>query len=112
MEQINIYSGQEVVSRVIVGDDAVDTNIDIFRTCLAPYSQVYALIDINLLANPFISRLHEVIQENNIPVRTIAVSEQTKSMEHVLEICQWLLDLGADRNALVFHSVEVSLPIW
>ena len=101
MEQINIYSGQEVVSRVIVGDDAVDTNIDIFRTCLAPYSQIYGLFDSNVLANPFISTLYAFMQENDFPIKTIEASEQTKTMEHVMGICQWLLDLGADRNALV-----------
>lgn len=101
MEQINIYSGQEIVSRVIVGDDTVDANLDIFKTCLAPYSQVYALIDSNVVSNPFVAILYDFMQESNIPVKTIEVSEQSKSMEHVLEICQWLLDKGADRNALV-----------
>ena len=101
MEQINIYSGQEVVSRVIVGDDTVDINIDNFKACIAPYSQVYALIDSNVMANPFVARLHTFMQEHNIPVKTIQVSEQSKTMDHVMEICQWLLDMGADRNALV-----------
>ena len=65
MEQINIYSGQEIVSRVIVGDDTVDANLDIFKTCLAPYSQVYALIDSNVVSNPFVAILYDFMQESN-----------------------------------------------
>lgn len=101
MEQINIYSGQEVISRVIVGDDSVETNLEIFKTCLAKHSQVYVLFDSNVLVNPFIATLYTFMQENNISVKTIEVSEQTKTMEQVMAICQWLLDSGADRNALV-----------
>lgn len=101
MEQINIYSGQEVVSRVIVGDDSVEANLKIFKTCLAPHSKVYGLFDSNVLVNSFIATLYAFMQESEIPVKTIEVSEQTKTIEHVKEICQWLLTSGADRNALV-----------
>ena len=109
MEQINIYSGQEIVSRVIVGDDTVDTNLDIFKTCLAPYSQVYALIDSNVMANPFVASLHTFMRENNVPVKTIQVSEQSKTMDHLMEICQWLLDMGAD--TLLSNNIMGVMPV-
>jgi 3-dehydroquinate synthase len=41
------------------------------------------------------------LQERNIPMRSIEASEKDKTLETVMEICSWLLEKGADRDALV-----------
>lgn len=38
---------------------------------------------------------------DDVPVFLLDASEQNKTMDTVMEICGWLLDRGADRNALV-----------
>ncbi len=94
MGQINIYSGEEIVSRVIVED-----SLEYLQECLKPYGHVYAVVDGNVAggtaAIDVISRIH------GAKWMKINVSEETKTMGSVMSICSWMLDEGADRDALV-----------
>lgn len=97
MEQINIYSGKKVISRIVTGDG--------FRgleACLEPFRSIYAIVDRNVSEKcPAMSQLTEVLKRRNAKVRLVRVSEETKTLEMVMEICGWMLENGADRDALV-----------
>ena len=48
--------------------------------------------------------VYDLVQEfiiKAVPVKAVDVSETVKTMESVMDICSWLLDKGADRDALV-----------
>ena len=57
------------------------------------YKQVFVVCDRNVGA--FAHML------GDYPLLTIAASEETKTMDTVVNICRWLLEKGADRGALV-----------
>ena len=97
MEQINIYDGGQVISRILVQD-----GIEGLETCLEPYEHVYVVMDSNVAMK--CSAAYEVSQMLNrrgVPGMLVEASEDAKCMETVMEICGWLLDSGADRDALV-----------
>ena len=97
MDQINIYSGEEVISRIIV-----EENIDALESCLDAYPRVYAVMDSNVAMNcPAAIRMAEIMNSKGVPGKLIEASEETKTMDTVMDICGWLLDNGADRGALV-----------
>ena len=65
---------------------------------LSGRSAVFAVCDENVKpAGAALGRC----KSGKIPVKYVRVSERQKDMKLVLEICSWLLDKGADRNALV-----------
>jgi 3-dehydroquinate synthetase len=43
----------------------------------------------------------EIMNRKGVPGKLIDASEETKTMDTVMDICGWLLDNGADRDALV-----------
>lgn len=97
MEQIEIYSGMQVVSRVIVEDGA-----DGLVSALEGYDKVYAVMDRAVaMACPAAVRIAEILNGKGVPGMLVDASESTKNMETVMEICAWLLEQGAGRDALV-----------
>lgn len=97
MEKINVFSGNEVISRILIGSSIGD-----LAYCLEPYRHVYTVFDKNvLLKSRSIMQLSESVLKSGAPMLAIDVSEENKSMDTVLEICSWLLRSGADRDALV-----------
>lgn len=118
MEQINVYSGKKVISRIITAD-----NINGLGRCLEPFRHVFAVVDRSVAVGcPAVASL---ISEGlgldtasgrnpvsasgkcNAPakrpmkVKRIEASEESKTMDTVMEICAWLLENNADRDALV-----------
>ena len=97
MEQINVYSGSKVLSRVFVQD-----GIEGLEKCLDSYQHVFAVMDENVaMHSPHAMQIAQIMNGRHVPGKLVAVSEETKTMETVMDICEWLLDSGADRNALV-----------
>ena len=107
MGQINIYSGDKVISRIITDaashfEDGHAREIMNLLECLAPYEHVYAVMDLQVVKKcRFALDLGVALQERKIPMRSIEASEKDKTLETVMEICSWLLEKGADRDALV-----------
>lgn len=97
MEQIDISLGDKVISRVFVED-----GVDALEACIGSYPHVFAVMDANVAMNcPVASRIAEIMNRRNVPGKLIEASEETKTMDTVMEICGWLLENGADRDALV-----------
>ena len=69
---------------------------------LGQYKHIFAVADGNVLdKSSFLRSMADGLAARGIPVLTINASEQGKVMDTVLEICTWLLENGADRDALV-----------
>ena len=97
MEQINIFSGKRPVSRVVTSGNMKDLN-----RCLEPYRSVFAVVDRNVAEKcPAVFQLVEILKGRNVKIMTVAPSEESKTLESVMEICAWLLENNADRDALV-----------
>ena len=97
MDQINIYSGEEIVSRIFVEND-----MNALEACLEPYRHVFVVMDSNVAMKcPLAYEVSQMLNRKAIPGMLIEASEDAKSMETVMEICGWLLENGADRDALV-----------
>ena len=97
MEQINIYSGERVISRVMVGRTIAELEV-----CLERYAHVFVVMDSNVAMNcPAATQIAGIMNRKGAPGRLVDVSEADKTMETVMDICGWLLDNGADRDALV-----------
>lgn len=97
MEQINIYSGERIISRIMV-----EQTIDNLEACLDRYPHVFAVMDSNVAMNcPAAMLMAEIMNRKGVPGKLIDSSEETKTMETVMDICGWLLDNGADRDALI-----------
>ena len=93
MEHINIYSGKKAISRIVTSD-----SIKGLGACLEPFRSVFAVIDQNIPVN---ARLMEILKAKNAGIRYINPSEETKTLETVMDICSWLLENGADRDAMI-----------
>lgn len=97
MEHINIYSGERIISRVIV-----ERTIAGLEPYLEKYSHVFVIMDSNVAMSCSAStQIAQIMNRRGAPGRLIEASEQEKTMETVMDICGWLLDNGADRDALV-----------
>ena len=97
MEQINIYSGERIISRIMVEETIGD-----LERCLEIYPHVFAVMDANVAMNcPASAEMAEIMNRKGVPGKLIDASEETKTMDTVMDICGWLLDNGADRDALV-----------
>ena len=118
MEQINVYSGKKVISRIITAD-----NINGLGRCLEPFRHVFAVVDRSVAVGcPAVASLISqglgldtasgrnpvsASGKCNAPakrpmkVKRIEASEESKTMDTVMEICAWLLENDADRDALV-----------
>lgn len=97
MEQINIYSGERIISRIMV-----EENIESLEACLDRYPHVFAVMDSNVAMNcPAAMQMADIMNRKGVPGKLIDSSEETKTMETVMDVCGWLLDNGADRDALI-----------
>lgn len=97
MEQINIYDGAQVISRILVED-----GVEGLEACLEQYEHVYAVMDENVAMRCCAAgTVAEMLNRRGVPGMLLEVSEETKCMDTVMEICGWLLENGADRDALV-----------
>ena len=93
MEHINIYSGKKAISRIVTSD-----SIKGLGACLEPFRSVFAVIDKNIPVN---AQLMEMLKAKGARIRYISPSEETKTFETVMDICGWLLENGADRDAMI-----------
>lgn len=73
--------------------------LDTLNEILSQKEAVYAVCDLNVKSVG--EALGRAKDGKKIPIKYVEVSERRKDMKLVLEICAWLLDKGADRNALV-----------
>lgn len=97
MEQINIYSGERVISRIMV-----ERTVAALEPCLEKYQHVFVVMDSNVAMNcPAATQIAQIMNRKGAPGHLIEASEEAKTMETVMDICGWLLDNGADRDALV-----------
>lgn len=97
MERIDIYSGEKVISQILVEDGMAG-----LERCLEPYDSVYVVMDANVAMKcPSAAEIAEMLNRRGVPGMLVEASEEGKCMETVMEICGWLLDNGADRDALV-----------
>ena len=97
MEQINIFSGKRPISRVVTSGNMKDLNL-----CLEPYRSVFAVVDRNVAEKcPAVIQLMEILKGRNAKITFVTPSEQSKTLESVMDICAWLLENNADRDALV-----------
>ena len=97
MEQINVYEGEQVISRILVED-----GIEGLEACLEQYRHVFVIMDSNVaIACPAAYEMSQMLNRRGVPGMLVEVSEEAKCMETVMEICDWLLENGADRDALV-----------
>lgn len=97
MEQINIYSGERVISRVMV-----ERTVAALEPCLEKYQHVFVVMDSNVAMNcPAATQIAQIMNRKGAPGRLVDASEEAKTMETVMDICGWLLDNGADRDALI-----------
>ena len=97
MKHINIYSGERCISRILI-----DGGFDALEAELAHHSRVFAVMDSKVATEcPASHVLAEIFGRKGVPGMLIEASEQTKTMDTVLEVCSWLMEQGADRDALV-----------
>ena len=97
MEQINIYDGNQVVSRILVED-----GVERLEACLEPYEHVYAVMDENVAMKCYAAgSIADMLNRRGAPGMLVEASEEAKCMDTVMDICGWLLENGADRDALV-----------
>ena len=97
MEQINIFDGDQAISRILVED-----SMEGLQSCLEPYEHVYVVMDSNVaMSCPCAAEIAELLNRRGVPGMLVEASEEAKCMENVMEICGWLLENGADRDALV-----------
>ena len=97
MEQINIYSGKKAISRIVTAESLRD-----LTSCLEPYKSIYAVIDGNVAQKcPATGQLTEILKNRNAKIKLIETSEEGKTLETVMDICAWLLENGADRDAMI-----------
>lgn len=97
MDEISVCSAGKVISRIYVENGSGG-----LEELLAPYRHVFAVMDSNVAMQcPFAQDIAEIMNRKGVPGKLLDVSEDAKTMDTVMEICGWLLDNGADRDALV-----------
>ena len=97
MEQINIYDGNQVVSRILV-----EEGVERLEACLEQYEHVYAVMDENVAMKCYAAgSIADMLNRRGAPGMLVEASEDAKCMDTVMDICGWLLENGADRDALV-----------
>lgn len=97
MEQTNIYSGKKAISRIVTAEGIKELD-----SCLKPYRHVFAVIDRNVADKcPAVTQLTEILKRHDAKIRLLEVSEELKTLETVMEICAWMLENSADRDALL-----------
>lgn len=96
------YSQPEVSSGVIVGKGEQESVQAYLVGLLSSYRHAFAFIDRNLMLKSCATfNLGLQLQEINVPMRAIDASESLKTMDTVMDICAWLMEKGADRDAVL-----------
>ena len=100
MEQIDITQHGRSISRIVIGDGLrLDRD---FGACLKAYRNVFVVADASVVQKSrVVAALQRDLEQKSVPVKLIEASETLKTMDTVLEISSWLLENGADRDALV-----------
>ena len=97
MEQINIKENEKVISRILIHE-----SVERLEACLDPYKHVFVVMDSNVAMNcPAAYEVSQMMNRRGVPGMLVDTSEEAKCMETVMDICGWLLENGADRDALV-----------
>lgn len=97
-----IYQPVPVKSFVIVGKDKISSAEQYLIGLLLTYKHLYAFIDKQLMMKSQIVRdLAVELQEVGCPMRAVEATEEAKTMDSVLEMCSWLMEKGADRDAVL-----------
>lgn len=97
MEQIDISSEGKLLSRVVVGE-----NPEAIDEYLAPYPHLFAVMDAAVaMSSAAAAQMASVLNRRGVPGKLIRASEEHKTLDTVMDICGWLLENGADRDALV-----------
>ena len=77
-------------------------DIDELESLLEAYDNVFAVMDREVAMEcPSAVRLAEILNSRSVPGMLVEASEELKTMDTVMDICSWLLEQGADRDALV-----------
>lgn len=80
----------------------IDNGFEALEVELARHSRVFAVMDSRVASECAASHaLAELFGRRGVPGMLIEASEQTKTMDTVIQVCSWLLEQGADRDALV-----------
>lgn len=96
------YQSEPVKSFVIVGKDKISSSEQYLIGLLLTYKHLYAFIDKQLMMKSQIVRdLAVELQEIGCPMRAVEATEEAKTMDSVLEMCSWLMEKGADRDAVL-----------
>lgn len=97
MEQINLKENEKVISRILIHE-----SVERLEACLKPYKHVFVVMDSNVAMNcPAAYEVSQMMNRRGVPGMLVDISEEAKCMETVMDICGWLLENGADRDALV-----------
>ena len=97
MEQINIYSGKKAISRIVTSADFRE-----LASCLEPTPNIYAIIDAKVAQKCLaLKQVADVLRRRGAKMMEVEAAEETKTLETVMGICGWLLENGADRDALL-----------
>lgn len=97
-----IYQPVPVKSFVIVGKDKISSAEQYLIGLLLTYKHLYAFIDKQLMMKSQIVRdLAVELQEIGCPMRAVEATEEAKIMDSVLDMCSWLMEMGADRDAVL-----------
>lgn len=97
-----IYQPAQVKSLVIPAKGDVSSAGHYLVGLLSSYEHLYAFIDKNLMMKSEIVReLGVELQKMGCPMMAVEATEQSKTMETVLELCSWLMEKGADRDAVL-----------
>ena len=97
MEQINIYNGEQIISRIIATE-----SLSALQEILRPYDKVFVVMDSNVANNcPAAAQIAHTLNAKGAPGMLVDAHESTKNMHTVMDICSWLLEEGADRDAMV-----------
>ena len=80
----------------------IDNGFEALEAELARHNRVFAVMDGRVASECAASdELAELFGRRGVPGMLIEASEQTKTMDTVMDVCSWLLEQGADRDALV-----------
>ena len=97
MEQIILKENEKVISRILIHE-----GIERLEACLEPYKHVFVVMDSNVAMNcPAAYEVSQMMNRRGVPGMLVDTSEEAKCMDTVMDICGWLLENGADRDALV-----------
>lgn len=97
-----IYQPDQVKSLVIVGHGEASSVHSYLAALLSSYDHLYAFIDRELMMKSRVAfDLSLELQDMGCPMRAVDATEQFKTMDSVLGMCSWLMEKGADRNAVL-----------